>query len=247
MAKNYKKIYAVSDVHGYYMELISALHDAGYDENDPDSLLVFCGDLFDRGIENRKVFNFFRHRQDCVLIRGNHDDRMAELLKTRQLAMHDYHNGTDATVREFFGEDCIHADGSFDIPEGDGFAEEYAAFYDRMQDYFEYGDYIFTHGWLPVKFSGPVPQIDLHWREATKDRWDSARWLEWQQMYPLRYATGIPGKTVVCGHRSASLASMVDADRFSDDYSIYRGDGVIAIDACTVRSGKVNVLVLDTF
>lgn len=240
----YKKIFAVSDVHGYYSELIAALYKAGYDEMNPEHLLIFCGDMFDRGIDNRKVFNFFRNRKNCVLIKGNHDERMMELLESRQLEPHDLHNCTDETIREFFGENCIYADGSFAIPEGDTFAEQYAATYSKMKDYFEYGDYIFTHGWLPVKYDEFVPSLDENWRDADWRAWSNARWLEWQQLYPVRNRVSVPGKTIVCGHRSASLAGLVDFNRFADDYSIFYGDKVIAIDGCTARSGQVNVLVI---
>ena len=44
-----KKIFAVSDIHNEYDALIDALNEAGFDENNPDHLLVSIGDAFDRG------------------------------------------------------------------------------------------------------------------------------------------------------------------------------------------------------
>ena len=43
------RYYAVADVHGYYTQLIDALKDKGFFEDEEPRKLVVCGDLFDRG------------------------------------------------------------------------------------------------------------------------------------------------------------------------------------------------------
>ena len=55
----YKKIFVVSDVHGFYNLLETALSDAGFEKNNTEHLLVCCGDYFDRGTENFNVLKFF--------------------------------------------------------------------------------------------------------------------------------------------------------------------------------------------
>ena len=55
----------------------------------------------------------------------------------------------------------------------------------------------------------------------------------------------IPDKTIVCGHRTTTYGWRFDPARKPEDSSIFFGDGVIALDALTVRSGRVNVLVLE--
>ena len=57
-------------------------------------------------------------------------------------------------------------------------------------------------------------------------------------------------KTVLCGHWHCSYGHSVYEGRGSEfgpdaDFSPYFGAGVIALDACTAHSGKVNVLVLE--
>ena len=58
------------------------------------------------------------------------------------------------------------------------------------------------------------------------------------------------GKTVVCGHIHASYGHAVFEHRGSEfgpdaDFSPYSAPGILALDACTVRSGGVNVIVLE--
>ena len=54
----------------------------------------------------------------------------------------------------------------------------------------------------------------------------------------------IPKKTLVCGNGPTRLAYGFDGRELGDS-SIYYGEGMIAIDAGTASSGKVNVLVLE--
>ena len=66
------KVFCVSDIHGHYTELINCLNKAGYDENNENHLLVVLGDLFDRGTESKKVFNYlyrlsFNNKAICSL------------------------------------------------------------------------------------------------------------------------------------------------------------------------------------
>ena len=59
-----------------------------------------------------------------------------------------------------------------------------------------------------------------------------------------------PGKTIVCGHwhcsyGHASIQGKGDESGPFADYSPYYNEGIIAIDACTVISRKVNCIVLE--
>ena len=59
-------IFAVSDVHGFYNEMIEALDKAGFDRNNPNHLLVSCGDNFDRGPDAVKVYEYLNNIDNCV-------------------------------------------------------------------------------------------------------------------------------------------------------------------------------------
>lgn len=52
------RYYVVADVHGFYTEMISALSEKGYFEDKSPHKLIICGDLFDRGVQNKKVEQF---------------------------------------------------------------------------------------------------------------------------------------------------------------------------------------------
>ncbi len=59
-----------------------------------------------------------------------------------------------------------------------------------------------------------------------------------------------PNKTIVCGHWHCSYGHAKikgKGTEFGKDanFSPYRAKGVLAIDACTAVSGKVNVVVLE--
>lgn len=240
-----RRLFIVSDIHGHYTAMKKALDEAGFDEKNENHVFVCCGDLFDRGRENRKVFNYVRRLKRKILICGNHDERLAEILAEKQIQHFDLYNGTDLTLEEFFGADSIDAYGRLTFPTWGRMAEHLLKFLDSMQDYFETEHYIFVHGWIPVELEGRTPRLLENWREANAEQWQDARFLEWQQLY------GTPampeGKTLVCGHRMASFGRMFDPSRDPEDSGVFRGEGMIAIDACTVRSGRVNVLVLEDF
>lgn len=51
------KYFCVSDIHGYYDQLIDALESAGFEPDNPNHLLIACGDHFDRGRQPREVLD----------------------------------------------------------------------------------------------------------------------------------------------------------------------------------------------
>ena len=238
-----KRLFVVSDIHGHYQQLKKALREAGFDPENESHLFVSCGDLFDRGPENRKVYQFVRRLKHKILIRGNHDERLLELLDSGKVGMYDMSNGTLKTVEEFFGSSEVDEAGRLQLPKGGKMAGNLRRFIGSMTDYLETENYIFTHGFLPLEKDSNVYVIRSDWRTADADAWHEARWLQWNLLYstPAR----VPGKTIVCGHRGARYGHFFDPQRDPEDHSIFYGEGIIAIDALTVRSGLVNVLVLE--
>ena len=103
-----------------------------------------------------------------------------------------------------------------------------------MVDYFETSRYVFISGWLPDEREGRV------WRDASEEEWCAARRERWYRFYGRNDV--ISDKILVCGNGPARLAYAFDL-RALDDSSVYVGEGMIAIDAGTASSGRVNVLV----
>lgn len=238
-----KKLFVVSDLHGHCTLLKKELDDAGFDENNEDHLFVCCGDLFDRGKENRMVYDFVRKLKNKVLICGNHDQRLSEVLKEKRADIYDIYNGMETTLVEFFGPESVGEYGDIKLPKYCRMAGNLRKLVSGMANYFETENYVFVHGWLPTEPSVTPPQLLSDWRNADEKAWKSARFSEWMSLY--RTPAMLKGKTIVCGHRPTRLAERVDTSRSPLDSSIFYGDGLIAIDAGTIRSGRVNLLVLE--
>lgn len=74
---DYFSVNIVGDIHGCF----SALQDSGVFEykniiNNPDSFYIFLGDYFDRGIENKQMFEYLMAIKDLpnvILLEGNHE------------------------------------------------------------------------------------------------------------------------------------------------------------------------------
>ena len=239
-----KTIFAVSDIHGCATALKTALAEAGFDKNNPDHLLVVCGDCFDRGRENRAVYLYLDRIKNKILIKGNHDAILERILLTGKVTATDCLNGTDETVREFFRNDYISEYGILYTDPTSSAYKELFTFLCGMRDYFETENYVFTHGWLPTeRDEGDIPHLLPDWRYASSADWYTARWTEWQKVYP--YKPLPEGKTVVCGHRRAKYGCKFDSARPKDSVELFRGERTIALDGEAPYSGKVNVLKLE--
>ncbi|MBQ9745218.1 MAG: metallophosphoesterase [Clostridia bacterium] len=238
-----RKLFVASDIHGHYAELMRALENAGFDKDNEEHIFVSCGDLFDRGRENLRVYGFVKALERKILIRGNHEDMLLDVFKRGKITVTEVYNGTDVTLEELIGEDAIDANGRFDKMAHAAKIREMTDFIASMEDYFETENYVFTHGWLPIAFDERFPHVSESWRSASAEEWKDARFLEWQQLYNV--GALLAGKTIVCGHRPARMGAMFDSSREPDCSEPFYGDGMIAIDAGTVRSGRVNVLVIE--
>lgn len=128
-------------------------------------------------------------------------------------------------------------------------------------DYYELGKYIFVHSFIPCKNPMMQPIYGMHrigykeflsydpdWRnyDSGKLEWSDARW----GCPYLQYEAGLfdeekkNGKVLVCGHWHAA-----DFHKYFngtlENYDIYHGENLIALDACTAYTHKVNVLTFE--
>lgn len=94
------KYFVVSDVHSFYFEMISSLMKAGYSKNDVSHMLIINGDLFDRGPDAIKMYEFIREipKERRILIKGNHEQLILEAVKKERPDKHDINNGTIDTL-----------------------------------------------------------------------------------------------------------------------------------------------------
>lgn len=250
--------YVVSDIHGFYSEFEQALENAGYFEDCSPHKLIICGDIFDRGGEAKLLQSFIcdlLNNDGVILIRGNHEDLACELLDSfsmhydvYRIGRHHFTNGTFGTFMQL--ADMVYGDVTA-YPERMLKRVEKSPYFTRIipacVDYYETEKYIFVHGWIPclaIDYGQSVYNPD--WRNASESDWKEARWTN--GMLASWHGLIEPGKTIVCGHFHTSFGHCRadNTPEFGEgaDFSPYVSDGIIAIDACTAYSKRVNVLKL---
>lgn len=259
------KYYVISDVHGFYTEMIKALIEKGFFEDTELHKLILCGDMMDRGGEAVKMQEFMLEqlrKGDLIFTRGNHEDLILEMLRRFDRycesimfgSSHHVHNGTFSTALQLSG--MTERDVWQTYPERKFVcAVEESPFVKELipasVDYFETKRYVFTHGWIPT--IGTVsPKYDANWRKASKLAWDKARWNNGMDM-AVTFGAKVPDKTVVCGHWHTSYGHSKFEHRGSEwgdygepvDLSPFYADGIIALDGCVALSNKVNCIVIE--
>lgn len=172
------KYFVISDIHGFYDEMIECLNKKGYDKDNPNHILIVCGDIFDRGTQPLEVYNFLRSipKERRILIRGNHETLLKELVERNHYENHDIHNGTVDTLflirygktLDEFNHDYYHELGTSLSTEWNSIRHNKSLLMDRIYEgkikeildwiysdewinYYETNNYIFVHSWIPVE------------------------------------------------------------------------------------------------
>ena len=250
------KLFVMSDIHSFYDPMMAALEKNGFDIDNEDHHIVVCGDLFDRGPDAVKVFEFMKDIADrgrLFYVCGNHEelfyDCLNEILAKKWPGSHHVSNGTLDTIMQFTGI------GKYDLCGGfydrtkltEAIQPVIDFFADNCVDFIEIGNYVFVHGWIPI---GPRGEVE-GWEDGD---WETARWLN--GMAAWHKGARLSGKTIVCGHYHSSWGhSHLHQDRkefpqknrvdWENSFVPFVDEGIIALDACTAYSGFVNCVVLD--
>ena len=259
------KYFVVADVHGFYDEMKAALDAAGFDETNPNHTLVSCGDAIDRGPRPNEVIKYFVNLPRKILIRGNHEDLMADLLASPYGPQpNDYSNGTWGSVVELASKHHKVNHGTkisktlatymeWDEVRKYARAEKtYRQYESLLVNYFETEHYIFVHGWIPSYSKRDLNGGKWFTRYQYMDNWRNAGPIEWDR---ARWSSGIDctvqeifesGKRIVCGHwHAAAWHTVYEGAKPFTDHSIYQNENVVALDTCTAISKKVNVFVME--
>ena len=255
-----KKLFALADVHSFYKPMEEALERAGFDIDDPSHFVILLGDMFDRGQDPDKVLRFFKSLGDRFLfVRGNHEDLLfacvQQLLSGQFPNVAHFLNGTVDTVMRFAGIDFNATSWIYEA--GDerrifrlasnveraltpvlDFIDE------KAKDYFEFGDNVFVHGYVPCKYSETAKKYSplKNWKRGN---FEAARWIDGLKAWKDGVRVG--GKTVVCGHTRVDGANALYHGVESGEglYAPFVDDGIIALDANTQCSGLCNCVVFD--
>ena len=251
------KYFIVADVHGFYDELMKSLDEKGFEKNNQDHTFISLGDLLDRGRKPLECLKFVNSLERKILIRGNHEDLLEELLKRKQFLQHDVHNGTADTVFDLSTvTDC----GDWGIKVFDDVANnaDLKKYLSSVVDYAEVGDNVFVHGWIPCTFdniSGKYYNVRKEgWRIGD---WKKSRW--YNGMEAWNQGMKIDGKTIFCGHWHTSYGHAKfegDGVEFPNprstnpehrraNFDPFVAEGIVAMDGCTAYTRKVNCYVLE--
>lgn len=258
------KILAISDLHSFYKETVKALEESGH-LDDPDSVVLVNGDVLDRGDEPFELIDYLidlLRQGRLIYVKGNHeallDEALDDIAKGFPIevlgASRHVHNGTVDTMLKLAG---MNADEAVMFPKELVERVRNSRFYKELLpaavNYYETDNYIFTHGWIPCIIEGygneRTYRYNKQWRDASKLHWRIASTLNGMKM-AVEYGITEPGKTVVCGHFHTSYGhaniSRICSE-YGDDaiYTPFYADGIIAIDACTAVSGRVNCVVIE--
>lgn len=248
------RYFITSDVHGFFNELMVALNSKGFDVNNSDHKLIVLGDLFDRGPDNRKVYEFVKSLGDrFIYVRGNHEDLLGECIREivsgREVSEHHWHNKTVDTIAEFTQmntnafrgfvrwENVNQTTWEVMKPILDWIDE-------KSVDCYELNDNVFVHGWIPSTFR----------KNWTKENWQRARWYNGMEMWKNGYC--LEDKIIWCGHWCCSYGWSRIRQKYKEfppknrkewekSFQPFVDDGIIALDSCVSYSGFLNCVVYD--
>lgn len=258
------KYYVVADVHGFYVPLQEALRAAGFFDEKESHKLILCGDMMDRGegaLQMQAFMMRLLQEDRFIFIRGNHEDLMEAMIT--DIACHrpvsEIHemNGTWDTAVQLSGlEKSLAARYPLEVAMRVRESDFWRVLIPASVDYFETERYIFVHGWIPC-YGEPPTDIaldgELHcrpdWREASAREWKQARWYNGMECACISNY-GVADKTVVCGHWHTSYGHAKIERKGSEygddaDFTPFYAKGIVALDACTARSGFVNCIVIE--
>lgn len=248
------KYFVCSDVHGYYNALMEALNKNNFDINNKDHILIVLGDLFDRGPDNRKVYEFVKSLSDrFVYVRGNHEDLLmeciSEIVSGNYISSHHFHNKTVDTIAEFCGLNPIEFYNRIRFETTNQKVYEVMKpimnwINEKSVNYYQLDNNIFVHGWIPNKYMET-------WSEAN---WYNARWKNGMEEW--KNGLVIPDKTIWCGHWHCSWGWSYIRQKYKEfpqknrknwekSFQPFVDDGIVATDSCVAYSGFLNCVVYD--
>lgn len=256
-----KKYFITSDTHSFYNELIKELNKKGFDLNNNEHIFVLCGDLFDRGPDSVKIYDFIKSLPIVrrILIRGNHEYLFLDLLRKD---MPDYYDHTNGTVQTFCDLTNNRYGNWYDLVLDKKLNEiKKWVLSEEWLDYYETNKYIFTHAFIPLNInpnslSKHMYRADIEflsykddWRDSSPKEFENSTWgCPWKL---AKAGLNNTGKIVVCGHwHTADFYN--NLKNLKVKYDLYENNPIfiskkyklIGLDACTAATHKVNVLVL---
>ena len=238
------KYFVSGDIHGFFDEWQKALKEKEFDLNNPNHKIIICGDLFDRGRQPKKIIDYIlAHEDKIILVRGNHEDLLEDMIRRNYSNYADEKNGTRQTIDDL--RRIINLNDKYSMLEVSQKSNlQYVI--DKCVNYYETEHYIFVHAFIPLSDDW---EYDKYWRYASPKRWKEARWINPVVLYKKNVFD--PDKIIVCGHwHCSALWHEVDPNKYDEfgpkaNFESFISEHMIAIDACTSYSKKVNVVIIE--
>lgn len=254
-----KRYFVVGDVHGYFKEMMDSLTQAGFDRDNPNHIFVSLGDLLDRGWQPSECLKFVLSldRNRRILIRGNHETLMENMIARGYALSHDIRNGTVGTA-------VILTD-SQDFCNGMRYHKDYNDYIKECDWWYATKTHVFVHGWVPmhcrsvedlndssilahIADENDTDGFDTSSVNCIMGVWNECSWYNGMEMW--KAGNKLSDRTVVCGHWHCSFGNsnyhgVGEEFGKNADFSPFIDDGIVAIDACTAYSHEVNCYVFD--
>lgn len=163
------KIFALSDIHGCYDEMMGLYKQLPIDPEVDQ--LVICGDVIDRGPDTKKVIQqlidwkeLYPHWQ---FLSGNHEDLMLDALMYGGRTYNSYDlwftQGGKQTFESYVPDDLSDYEKQL-IEVKDAILQEHLEFLAALPTYYESEDYYFVHGGLiPGEKPEDSSRYDMIW------------------------------------------------------------------------------------
>ena len=236
------KYFIVSDIHGFYDELLEALEKVDYDALNRNHKLIVCGDMFDRGPKSFEVYEYLKelHNNDKVIIlQGNHEVFLIDYLSEQvRVAFNIERNGFFETVSSFGKEINIKMDQS-NIDSVLKYKEDINNAFPDLKEwlsnlplYYETKMHIFVHAGLD-KLS-----TDETWKDSNK------RTMHWESKFydDKEFDTSSISKLIVAGH---TRTHKMPSEGRVGEHGIYKSSNKVMIDGCVEKSRIINVYIFE--
>lgn len=225
-APNGVRLYAVGDIHGHaglLEEMLAAIERDIRSGGKAKNIVVFLGDLIDRGPDSAAVVERLRSLDQRlfrpVFLTGNHEEVLVRILDGEETVVGDWLRFGGLQCASSYGLDPARLRAMRSAHAAkvirNAIPESHAQFLRSFADSFSAGDYLFVH-------AGIRPGIPLEQQSVQDLRWIRSPFLEHDQRHP---------KTVVHGHTISK--------------DIERRPGRIGLDTGAYRTGLLSAIVLE--
>lgn len=222
------KYFIIANVYSHYNLMISALRDAGFDENNTNHTLVSLGNLLNKGNDPVQCLNYVNSLERKILIRGYEEDLIERTIWNEQITFNEYLNGVSSTLSIIAGS-----------PEIDFYnIDNYVClskYLDSLVNYKETSHYVFLNNWIPcnalkVYSDGEKMYTNIDdWRNCNSTDWIIARNID----NTSAYKCGITDfKTICCVTNNI------------DDFVVYH-ESAIMIKSSPENYKKITCIILE--